>query len=98
MARWVERGRGGGGGGGERGETFTKLGTGERGCESEYGVGEGGREREEELYYQRPNGKGLFIVRPIFLQRHRSRSAPMIIKECLSSLSSCPHRAAGGPK
>ena len=22
------------------------------------------REREEELYYQKPNGKGLFVVRP----------------------------------
>ena len=48
--RWVEGGGGEGGRRvGDREETFTKFGTWERGCESEYIVGE--REREEELYY-----------------------------------------------
>ena len=95
---WVEGGGGGGGKrGGERGETFTKFGTWERGCESKYIAGEGEREREEELYYQRPNGKGLFVVRPIFC----SDTGPdpfSIITVCLSSLSLCSRIAAGGSK
>ena len=57
----------------------------------------GERKREGKLYCQRPKGKGLFIVRPMFCSETGLYLLPTITV-CLSSPSLCSHTAARGSK